>query len=174
MNDPYININSRNIFLTTFGKWNSKNRIYETMLISDQYQECLKNSAAIFHQNSKNSDISKNYCTQILHNQISDSITNIICKKICPSINIIDLSPNNAKCILKNKSKILKEIKNSCGHDEPSLRMNMNIAEIIFKNAKNIKNNTENYKYKESSYSNYILWILIIIILISLVIYISI
>lgn len=142
--DPYLNTNSRNIFLTTFGKWDSNNRIYSKIPVSEEYNTCIANCKSCFSSTPVDVDTCHSFCQKLKNIYIEDSGAAIICKNICNVKDIINLSTTEAKCIIKNKSKLISTLQQKYNKDEPNLIMNLDIMNLIIAGAnKSLTQNTK-------------------------------
>ena len=183
INDNHIRVNVRPIFMSTFGEWNKENRIYSKMLPSEELKQCkstcnaffsIEKASSINNITKTNKSVCNEYCEKLYDQYKDDSEAILAIKKYCK---LSDISSNKL-CLSQNKDKIIKEIKNLCGTDEPCNVYNNDIINQIFlKN--NIMNNIfgrhkfsniENYTKSTYKMSNKVLAIILIIIFICVVI----
>ena len=183
INDNHIRVNVRPIFMSTFGEWNKENRIYSKMLPSEELKQCkstcnaffsIEKASSINNITKTNKSVCNEYCEKLYDQYKDDSEAMIALNKYCK---LSDISSNKL-CLSQNKDKIIKEIKNLCGTDEPCNVYNNDIINQIFlKN--NIMNNIfgrhkfsniENYTKSTYKMSNKVLAIILIIIFICVVI----
>ena len=152
--DDHIRVNVRPIFMSTFGEWNKENRIYSKILPSEELKKCKSTCNAFFSidkassindKTKTNQSVCNEYCEKLYDQYKDDSEAMIAVNKYCK---LSDISSNKL-CLSKNKNKIINEIKNLCGTDEPCNVYNNDIINQIF-----LKNNIMSKTFARHKFSN--------------------